>query len=124
MVSYGSNAEVQRLAYGAVNSSLDAKTTSFRDVATSKVNAFLDLHNDIETPSDLVTRCTNLLAAAMIRTPTGDPTEDSFWKMAEQLLEQLKGDETTDAPWRLTIVGERFHGRGSEHDHPLNFVDN
>jgi len=111
MADYGSNAEVQKLAFGATSSDQDDRCASVRKVATSFVNAHLDLSKDIASPSNLVNDATNLISAGLIL--TGQMTVDSinehpFVKLAMTLLEKLKGDQTTDAHWRTTIPVERF----------------
>jgi len=123
MVSYGDNANAQRMAFGSVNSSLDAKTESFREVATTVVNAKLNRENDIETPSDNIHRITNLLTAAFLTTSPGKQEESPLWEMAQKLLEEWRGDDPDDNPWRINIPVERFRGLSSiDEIRPYNFV--
>ena len=111
MVSYGSNAEVQRLAFGAADSNQDTRSTSARDVATSIINAELNLTADLSTVPDVITRACNLIAAGIIL--TGQTQVDSgvkhpFWLEGLKLLENIgdQTDDTTGGP--KSIVVERF----------------
>ena len=99
MASYSTNANVQNLVYGATNTDLDAATTAARDAATSIINAFLNRTSDIASPSDLITRCTTLLAAGIVSSGPNDKENNSYWKEGKLILESLKGDQDTDAEW-------------------------
>lgn len=110
MVSYGSNAEVQRLAFGALDTNQDTRSASVRDVATSIVNSALDRETDLATPSDLVTRATNLIAAGIIL--TGQTQVDSgvkhpYWEEGLKILENIKGTDPDDADWGVSYPVDR-----------------
>jgi hypothetical protein len=97
MVSYGSNAEVQKLAFGATDSNQDTRCAAARDVATSVINSRLNYTTDLSTVPDVITRTTNLMAAGIIL--TGQINVDSgrwhpFYMEALELLKQL-GEEAT-----------------------------
>ena len=124
MVSYGTNTETQTLAFGAVNTSLDDKTQTARDSATSIINSFLNLDKDIIDPSDAINRCCNLLASGILQAKPGESAPSQHWDMGIRLLEQLRGDDVGDAPWGLTIPVERFHSFTSLAElRPFNFVE-
>lgn len=110
MASYGTNAEVQKLAFKTTNSDWDSASTSARDVATSIINAELDRTTDLSTVSDLVTRCANLLAAGIVSSSPTNIQENVFWQQGQILLKSLRGDDTDDASWGRTIAIERFGG--------------
>lgn len=116
MAIYGNNADAQRIAFGAPNSSLDQKTEVAREIATTAINAELNREFDIETPSDGVNRICNLLAAAILTTKTGEPSESNYWKMGLELLGKYRGDDSNDNPWRINIPVERFRGLTSRED--------
>jgi hypothetical protein len=111
MVDYGSDAEVQKLAFGAIDTSQDARTASARTIATAKINSILDLAVDIQTPSAAVNSVANLFAAGLIL--TGQMNVDAirehpFVTEAMKILETLKGDVVTDAEWGKSFPVERF----------------
>ncbi len=115
MADYGTNAATQILAYGAADSDLDTRSAGARAVATSYVNAYLDLDRDIASPTDFVTDATNLLAAAVLL--TGQASVEAinahpFFDLALKLLEKAKGDQPTEVAWRKTIPVDRFEDRG------------
>jgi len=97
------------MVYGTTNSDLDTVCSNARDVATSIINAHLNLANDISSPSNQVTRCCTLLAAGIISTSPKDKVEEnSYWKMGMTLLNSLRGDTTEDAEWWKHHIVERF----------------
>jgi hypothetical protein len=111
MADYGSNSEVQLLAFGSVDAAQDTRSESARKIATTKINSILDLSTDISSPSAAVTNVCNLLAAGLIL--TGQFTVDAikehpFYTLAMGMLEDIRGDTTTDAGWGRTIPVERF----------------
>jgi hypothetical protein len=109
MASYSTDANVQNLVYGTTNSDLDTATTNARDVATSIINAHLNLDADIASPSNLVTRTCTLIAAGILSTGPDETLEQNgYYKMGMLLLESIKGDVATDAPWGITIPTDRF----------------
>ena len=109
MASYSTNANVQNLVYGTTNSDLDTVCSNARDVATSIINAHLNLTNDIASPSNSVTRCCTLLASGIISTSPEDKVENNtYWKMGMELLKSLTGDVTEDAEFWKNITCERF----------------
>lgn len=112
---YGTDAAVQKLAYGNTDSSFDTKTTAALTVATVMINAALNLENDITSPSSKVTQCANLLAAGIILSKPEQP-ENEHLKLGKELLKSLRGDNPTDAPWRITIPVERFRSYGQIDD--------
>lgn len=124
MASYGSNSASQIMAFGAANSSLDTKTSTFRDLATTVINAELNLEFDITTPTDGINNICNLLTAAFLTSKPGAQKESPFWEMGIELLQKWRGDDPEDAAWRINIPVERFHGLTSRGDLlPHSFVD-
>lgn len=124
MVAYGNNSDSQRIAFGAPNSSLDLKTETAREVATTAINAHLNREYDIDAPSDGINRICNLLAAAILTTKMGEAAESALWKMGIELLEKYRGDNSDDNPWRVNIPVERFRGLSSiDEIRPYNFVN-
>lgn len=123
MTSYGSNSSAQILAFGAINSSLDTKTIQCRAVATSIINASLNLERDIESPSDAIDNCCNMISSAILRAKPGQANQDENFEIGMKLLEKLRGDSESDAPWRINIPVERFRGLIAVEDiRPHNFV--
>jgi hypothetical protein len=124
MASYGTNTNVQILSFGSANSSLDTKTSLARDVATSIINSHLNIDKDIENPSNAVSKCAEMYAAAILRSKPGEESKDHMWEQAQKLLESLRGDDVDDAPWRKSINVERFRGLVSADDiRPHDFVN-
>jgi hypothetical protein len=110
MVSYGSNLEVQNLAFGASDSNQDTRCTSVRDVVTSWINARFHYETDLTTVPDVITRATNLMSAGMIL--TGQMQVDAnvhhpFVELALKLLAEI-GEETTGGEWGEILSVERF----------------
>lgn len=118
-MSYGSDDNTQILAFGAINNNLDTKTGQARSVATSIINSNLNLENDIASPSTRINDCCNMLAAAILRSKPGENTKDSLWDQGMALLEKLRGDNPTDAPWRINIPVERFRSYGDDERYRL-----
>ena len=87
MSSYGTNAAVQILAFGASDSNQDTRSSGARDMATSIINSKLGFSADLVSPSNEITRCANLLAAGIIL--SGQITVDSQ-KMHPYYEEALK----------------------------------
>jgi len=116
MASYGTDADVQVLAYGAANSSLDTKTTKARDVATSIINAHLGLKSDMTTVPNLVNECCNLLAVGFVKSgPNDDISNNGHYKAGLLLLENLS-DDVEEGDLYKTIAVDGF-GRFSEGNH-------
>ena len=108
MTSYSSNANVQNLVYGALNSDIDTACSNARDIATSMINATLGYLVDLATVPDVITRCATLLAAGMISTGPEDKVEEStYWKTGMLLLKSL-GEETTGGNQYQSITVEGF----------------
>ena len=107
-MSYGSNGECQIIAYGATNSDLDTISESARRVATTTINAKLDISEDIKSPSQQVETCANTLAAAIISTSPEATAKSAFWILGMDMLEGLRGDDIEDASWRMNIPVDRF----------------
>ena len=110
---YGSASEAQILAYGATNSDLDTICQSALKAVTSTINAHLDLSEDIDSPSQQVENCANTLAAAIISTSPEATAKSALWIIGMEMLEKLKGDDVSDAPWGVTIPVDRFAGRSN-----------
>ena len=109
MTSYSSNANVQNLVYGALNSELDTASTNARDVATSIINSHLNITSDLASPSEAITRCCSLLAAGILSTsPDENLEQNGYYKAGMALLESLRGDVSTDGPWGITLVADRM----------------
>lgn len=124
MTSYGSDAEVQKLAFGATDSNQDTRTTSARDVATSIINAELDLKTDLSSVPNEITRCANLLAAGIIL--SGQITVDSgnmhpYYTQGMRLLKELKADNVDNSSWGLVLPVKRFQGSTRNLD-PADFI--
>ena len=118
MTSYSSNANIQNLVYGVINSDLDTVCSNARDVSTSVINAKLGYRSDLATVPDVITRCCTLLAAGIISTSPEDKVEsNTYWKQGMLLLESL-GEEAPDGNRYNTITVDGF-GRYSDigHDH-------
>ena len=110
MVSYGSNAEVQKVCFCATDSNQDARCTTMRDIVTSWINAKFHYETDLTTVPDVITRATNLMAAGLIL--TGQMQVDAlnshpYIELAMKLLAEI-GDETVGGEWGLTLPVERF----------------
>ena len=115
MTSYSSNANVQNLVYGALNSELDTACSNARDIAPSMINATLGYLSDLATVPDVITRCATLLAAGMISTgPTDKVEETTYWKTGMLLLKSL-GEEVVGGNSYNTISVDGF-GRISDYD--------
>ena len=73
---------------------------------------------------DQVSKCAEMYAAAILRSKPGEESKDHMWEQAQKLLESLRGDDVDDAPWRKSIVLERFRGLVSADDiRPHDFVN-
>ena len=108
MTSYSSNANVQNLVYGTTNSDLDTASSNARDVATSIINAKLNLTKDITSPSNEITRCCTLIAAGILSTsPDENLEQNGYYKAGMAMLDMLP-DNTDDSKWGNTLVQERF----------------
>ena len=99
MASYGTNAAVQILAFGASDSNQDTRSAGARDMATSIINSRLGFSADLVTPSNEITRCANLLAAGIIL--SGQITVDSqsmhpYYVEGMKLLEDLDLNSVTE----------------------------
>lgn len=108
MASYSTNANVQNLVYGTTNSDLDTASTNARDVATSIINAHLNINTDISSPSDAITRCCTLLAAGIMSTSPDENLEQNGYYKAGMALLMMLPDSSDDAPWGITIPTDRF----------------
>ena len=104
---YGSNDQVQIIAYGATNADLDLVSDSARKVATAVINSKLNIHKNIESPSDEINECCNTLSAAIVSTSPEATAESALWKAGMEMLKNLP-DTTTDANWRVNIPTARF----------------
>lgn len=108
MVSYGSNAAAQTIAYGRTDSNRDTAFSAYRDVATSIINAKLNRTTDFSTVPDTVTRCANLLAAGLALTQPNQTEKHPFWIQGMELLESLIGDTDTEGTnWGYNILVKR-----------------
>lgn len=110
-MAYGSNAEVQKLAFGAVDSTQDTRTTTARDAATAIINAKLGLENDLTTPNNQINTITNLLAAGIIL--SGQISIDSqkmhpFYDQGIQLLDSVDISSLTEIQFQPNIMVDRF----------------
>lgn len=114
MTSYSSNANVQYLLYGALNSDIDLVCSNARDVATSIINATLGYKSDLATVPDVITRCCTSLAAGYVMCALngGDVKESGHFKAGMLLLESL-GEEVDTGDKFNTIPVEGF-GRYSD----------
>ena len=121
---YGTDLDSQIVAFGVQNTSFDAKTTAFRKLATTVINAELNLEFDIASPSEGIDNICNLLTAAFLTTKPGEQKASPFWEMGIDLLQKWRGDDPEDAHWGITIPTERFHGFVSRGEFlPHSFVD-
>lgn len=111
MASYGSNTEVQKLAFGSSDSNQDTRTTAARDLATSIINAKLGLVNDLNTPTNEITRIANMLAAGIIL--SGQITVDSqsmhpFYVEAMELLKDVDLSGISEITQTTGFIVDRF----------------
>lgn len=123
-MSYGSNQEAQIIAYGATNADLDLISESARKLATAKINAYLDISENIESPSQQVETCANTLAAAIISTSPEATAKSALWLTGIEILEGLSGDDMEDSSFRINIPVDRFTSRGLSNTTGLNIVGN
>ena len=107
-MAYGSNSTAQILAFKTVNSQLDQQTTEYRITATQIINTMIDAQYEITNPSDKIHTACNLLTAAMLRTKSGEASEDSYWKQALFIIEKLRGDNQEDGRWGNVLRVARF----------------
>jgi hypothetical protein len=111
MADYGTNAQVQQLAFGATDATQDDRSESARKVATTFINSHLDLAQDLTTPSAGIDNIANLLAAGLILTgqmQVESIREHPFVTLAISLLDKFRGDVSSDGAWRVTIPVDRF----------------
>lgn len=103
MASYGTSAAVEILVYGAVNTDEDTRCDQARTTATAIINAFLNVTQDINSPSAQITQAANLIAAAILTTTPEGLTTNAWWQQGVILLELSRGDSETDASWGYNI---------------------
>jgi len=99
LASYSTNANIQNTIYGATNTDLDASCTAARDLATSMINAKLNITTDLASPSNQITRCCTFLASGIVSSSPKDLENNSYWKKGLELLESLLGETDTDSEW-------------------------
>jgi len=104
MASYGTDAEVQQLVWGAARSVVPASVTAARTTATAVINAKLGLAKDIATakvPNQVNVIC-NLLSAGIIQEQRKPEAEAQNSKRGMALLEDYMSEGTE-------VLGEWGH---------------
>jgi len=88
MAAYGDTDEIQKLAYGGVKASKPAVVDTANNTATTIINTFLGLNEDITTPSTHIARICDILAANIIKNPK--MTFKDIYEEAEIMLSSVK----------------------------------
>jgi len=104
MASYGTDAEVQQLVWGAARSTVPASVTAARSTATAVINAKLGLDADItaaKVPNQINVIC-NLLSAGIIQEQRKPEAESQNSKRGMELLTDYMSEGTE-------ILGEWGH---------------
>ena len=68
-MAYGTTDEIQKLAYGGVKAALPAVVTTANNIATTIINSYLGLNEDIATPTTRISNICNILASEIIKNP-------------------------------------------------------
>ena len=88
ILAYGNTTTIQNLAYGGTKSSTPSIVNAANDIATSLINQFLNLTEDISSPSTTVINAANIIAVEYVKNPRIEMTK--LYETAKVLLGEFR----------------------------------
>lgn len=103
MASYGDISSVEILIWGTTNIDYDTKATTALLVASDLIDSRMNNRIRIASPSSRINSAANLIAAAILASTPDEMTNHQWYKMAIQMIDDMKGTISDDADWNYQV---------------------